>query len=139
MKKLLLILSLIPLITFGQSLPSFALDQEKFLTDKKGALLLKNSLDLKVGDVVVINTQDGFEVKGKVFKREEEKGKFIKIYGNLNDDENSGFGLMFSLEGGINGAVVLKKTDTNYVLTQNSVDNSFYFVRSFKFEKNVIL
>ena len=139
MKRILLSLFLIPTLAFGQALPKITLDQEKFLTDRKGALQIKNILDLNVGDSVSIFTQDGLQAKGKVFQREEEQGKSIKIYGQLNEDEKSGFGFIFSKEEGLSGALVVKKTDTNYILLHNNVDNSFYFIKIIKVSKTIKL
>lgn len=129
MKKLILLLTLIPNLLFSQTLPPFTLDQEKFLSDKKGALLIKNIIDLKVGDSVSFSTQDGKEIKGKIFLIEIEEGNFLKIYGHTLEDEKSGFGFIFSKEEGLNGALVLKKVNTDYCIIHNSVDNSFYFIK----------
>jgi hypothetical protein len=132
MKKICLALLLSTTLALSQSLPPLSINQEKFLSDKSGSLQIKNILNLNVGDIISFHTQDGLEVKGKVFEREEEKGKHIKIYGQLLTSEDAGFGFIFNLEDGFNGAVVLKNPDRHYVIIQNTVDNSFYFVRAIK-------
>ena len=139
MKKLLLPLLLVPTLLLSQTLPPLSIDQEKFVSDTKGALVIKNILALNVGDTISLTTQDGNQFKGKIFQREEEKGSFIKIYGHLNEDERSGFGFIFSKEDGLNGALVFKKTDTDYVIIFNKEDNSFYFVKAVKVPRTVRL
>jgi hypothetical protein len=139
MKKLLLSFCLIPTLLFSQTLPPLAIDQEKFLTDTKGSLQVNGIIRLKVGDSVSISLQDGSQYKGKIFQREEERGEYIKIYGVLNDDEKSGFGFVFTKEEGFNGALVLKKNNTDYAIILNKEDNSFYFIKTIKLPKTVKL
>lgn len=115
----------------------FRIDQEKFVSDKTGALQPTTIINLRVGDIVKFYFQDGTEFSGKIFQREEEMNEYVKVYGHINDGENSGFGFVITKQGGFFGAVVLKKIDINYAVDYNKESKSYYFVKILK-SKNIL-
>ena len=116
--------------------PSYGprLDVEHYLSDTTGTILPSQVIKSTIGDLIRIYRPDGFYYTGKITEIEEGDGIF-KIYGQINNVEDAGFGFVLVKGGIFAGAVVERKTSKTYVLEFSENLKKFILVRSFKNDK----
>lgn len=144
--KLLISSLLLPTVAFGsiasapsQEVPGFKLqlEQEFYLTDKTGVILLEQLIKAPIGKLVVIYRPDGFCYKGMVTEIREEDGKYA-VYGKINNVEETSFGFVMVKGGTFAGAIVERKNEKTFVVDFNLDQKGFIFVRSTRHDKPVI-
>ena len=141
--KFFLFLFLFPVLLFAgisvdmtKPVPGFKLqlEQETFLTDKYGVNIPAQIIQVPIGKSVVIYRTDGTCYKGIITEIEEGEG-FYKIYGKMNDLDETSFGFVMARGGNFAGALIEKKTNKTYVIEFSPEHKGFVFVRSTKYDK----
>jgi hypothetical protein len=110
------------------------LDVEHYLSDTTGIILPSQIIKCTIGDLIKIYRPDGFYYTGKITELEEGEGIF-KIYGQINNVEDAGFGFILAKGGILAGAIVERKNSKTYVLEFSENLKKFILVRSFKNDK----
>jgi hypothetical protein len=64
-----------------------------------------------------------------VKETEMHNGEICKVFGEITNKQNTGFGFAVVKSGVFAGAVVFRDQDIKYVLEINKVDNMYYFVK----------
>ena len=105
------------------------IDNIKHITSREGRLQLSAIIRLNVDDMICIHLPNGKEIKAKVFRREEENGESIKVYGESITDEDYGFGFVMNATRGVGGAVLFRKTGEVYAVEFSSELNCYIFVK----------
>lgn len=110
---------------------SFALkvDQEAYITDTNGVLIPSSILNLIPSNQVRIYLTDGTMLTGIVKSVEMEDKKIFKVFGELNNRENSGFGFVLTKDGIFAGAVVFRNQDMSYEVTFSESLKQYILVR----------
>ena len=142
MKQILLLLLVIPQILFaGMSkneteVPGFKLqlEEEMFLTDQNGVAIPEQIIKVPIGKLVKIYRPDGFCYKGMVTEIEE-GDSYYKVYGKINNVEQTSFGFVLAKGGNFAGAILEKNNSKTYVLEFDRIRKGFVFVFSTKYDK----
>jgi hypothetical protein len=112
-----------------QPVTELRIDNIKHVTSQEGRLQLSAIIRLSVDDMVCMHLPDGREIKAKVFRREEENGESLKVYGESITDEDYGFGFVMNAKKGFGGAVLFRKTGEVYAVEFSSELNCYIFVK----------
>lgn len=114
------------------AVPGFKLkiNEELYFSDKTGVFLLDQVGSSEIGRLVKIYRTDGFCYSGRITEIEESETIF-KVYGAINNVDNTQFGFVMAKGGIFVGAVVEKTSGTTYVLELNEQAKGFVLVRSF--------
>ena len=125
-------------ISVSPRVPGFILQlaEEEYLSDEYGVLIPAQVAKLEIGRAVKFYRPDGFCYSGRVTEIEESTG-YYKVYGTVNNAENTQFGFAMIKGGVFTGAVVEKGGGSVYVLEFSEAHKGYVFVRSFKHEKGV--
>jgi hypothetical protein len=145
MIKFILFLMTIPVLCFAGitadnsnviTVPGFKLqlDQEAPLTDKNGVVILSQIINVPIGKSVLIYRTDGFCYKGTITEIEQGDNHY-KLYGKINNVDETSFGFVMVKGGNFAGAILEGKTTKTYVLEFNLDYKGFIFVRSNKYDK----
>lgn len=110
---------------------SFALkvDQETYITDTNGVLIPTSILNLIPSNQIRIYLTDGTLLTGIVKSVDIEDKKIFKVFGELNNKENSGFGFVLTRDGIFAGAVVFRNQDVSYEATFSESLKQYILVR----------
>ena len=95
---------------------SLRLDQESYLTDTKGVLNPGAIISLKVGTNIIIYLTDGTVLKGLVKESQMLDSKIFKVYGDIINKPNTGFGFVLTENGTFAGAVVFRDSNATYTV-----------------------
>jgi len=136
--SLALALSLISSSCFGglkqgeiQKQPfSLKIDQETYLTDTNGVLNPKMILGLIPSNAVKIYLTDGTVLNGLVKETENNNNEIFKIFGDITNKENAGFGFVLTKDGIFAGAVVYRNTDETFTVKWSDELKAFILVKS---------
>jgi hypothetical protein len=136
--SLALALSLISSPCFGgmkqgeiQKAPfSLKIDQETYLTDTKGVLNPKMILGLIPSNSVKIYLTDGTVLNGLIKETENHNNEIYKVFGEVTNKENVGFGFVLTKEGIFAGAVVFRNTDETHTVQYSEELKAFILVKS---------
>lgn len=96
--------------------PTLNINQEIYLSDTRGVMTWNVIPSLKVKDNVKFYFTDGTVLTGYIKEVVNENNKIFKVYGELNNKENAGFGFGLSSDGAFGGAVVFRNTQETYVI-----------------------
>lgn len=120
----------------GVSVPGFKLqlDEESYLTDNHGVFNPKQIINTPIGRSVKIYRTDGFCYSGKITDIEEASDTY-KIYGTVNNVQNSGFGFVLAKGGIFAGAVVEKDNSKTYTLEFSEAHKGFVLMLSAKYNR----
>ena len=139
MKKYIFILLLLVSTCFGidkQKNPySLKLDQETFLTDKTGVFIPSALLKLLPGNAIKIYLTDGTELNGLVKTTEVFNGEVYKVFGEIVNKKNTGFGFVMTKDAVFAGAVVYRDTDDTYAISYD--ENRKGFVLTYRASKKL--
>ena len=118
--------------------PGFKLQlaEEEYLTTEYGVVIPAQVAKLEIGRAVKFYRTDGFCYRGRINEIEEAE-TYYKVYGSINNKENTQFGFAMVKGGIFTGAVVEKEGGVVYVLEFSDAHKGYVFVRSFKHEKGV--
>ena len=138
-QKLALLLSLAASTCFGgakiaeipkQPFSSLKLDQETYLTDTNGILNPKMLLGLIPSNQVRIYLTDGTVLNGLVKETEIINNETYKVFGDITNKNNAGFGFVMTKDGIFAGAVVFRDTDETFTVKYSEEAKSFTLVKS---------
>jgi hypothetical protein len=96
--------------------PTLNINQEIYLSDTRGVMTWNVIPSLKVKDNVKFYLTDGTVLTGYIKEVINESNKIFKVYGELNNRENAGFGFGLSDDGAFGGAIVFRNTQETYVI-----------------------
>jgi hypothetical protein len=106
------------------------LEQQINVTDETGRANPNFVIGLKPEDLIKIYLDNGSTMlTGIVKETEMHNGEIYKVFGEITNKQNTGFGFAVVKSGVFAGAVVFRDQDINYVLELNKVDNAYYFVK----------
>jgi hypothetical protein len=92
------------------------LDQEAYLTDVRGVFNLRIFGTLEPNSTVKIYFPDGKVLVGIVKTTEMFNNELFKVFGEITNETNTGFGFAVTKNGILGGAVVYRDTQVNYVV-----------------------
>lgn len=108
--------------------PPLTLDVIKQGCNNNGIVNLQLVLNLKPGELVQFTLLDGtkylYIVKSIEISEEE---KSVRVYGDGVSAKNSNFGFVFTKNGDIAGAMVLRDEKTTYAIKPNSAIGGYVF------------
>lgn len=108
---------------------SLKLNQETFLTDKNGVFMPSSLLKLIPGNAIKIYLTDGTELNGLVKSTEVSNGEIFKIFGEIINKNNTGFGFVLTKDAIFAGAVVFRDADTTYAVSYDEFRKGFVLTR----------
>ena len=111
-------------------IPVLELEQEKYITDTNGVVNPNNIIRLLPSNVIKIYFPDGTELKGVVTKIEEINKEIFKVFGDIQNKPNTGFGFVLTKDGIFAGAVVFRDKDETYTLKYSEAAKGYIFVKS---------
>lgn len=119
-------------ITVDNKVPGFKLklNEEVYFSDKLGVFNPQQVCDAEIGRLVKIYRTDGFCYSGRVTETEQSESTY-KVYGTINNVDNTQFGFVLAKGGIFAGAVVEKDTQTTYVLELSEAYKGFILVKTF--------
>ena len=113
-----------------QPFSSLKLDQETYLTDTNGILNPKMLLGLIPSNQVRIYLTDGTILNGLVKETEIINNETYKVFGDITNKNNAGFGFVMTKDGVFAGAVVFRDTDETFTVKYSEEAKSFTLVKS---------
>lgn len=108
-------------------LPQLKLDQETYITDKTGVINPSLVIRLTVGSSIRIYLPDGTMFTGYVKETSMSDKRVFKVFGELNNKANTGFGIVLTEEG-LFGAIVDRNNKKNWVIRPSDVQQGHVFV-----------
>ena len=105
------------------------INQETFLTDKTGVFIPSNLIKLIPGNSVKIFLTDGTELNGLVKSTEMSNGEILKIFGEITNKNDTGFGFVLTKDAVFAGAVVFRDTDTTHAISYDEFRKGFVLTR----------
>lgn len=105
------------------------LESEIYLTDKVGSAIPSSIIRLKPTDNIIIYFPDGTELKGLVTSTEDINKEVFKVFGDIQNKPNTGFGFVLTKSGIFAGAVVFRNTDTTYTLNYSEEAKGYIFIK----------
>lgn len=109
--------------------PAIQLESEIYITDKTGVAIPSSIIRLKPIDNIKIYLPDGTELKGIVTSTEDINREMFKVFGDIQNKPNTGFGFVLTKDGIFAGAVVFRDTDTTYTLNYSEDAKGFILIR----------
>ena len=104
------------------------LDQQIALTDDRGVIIPKAIIGLSPSETVKITLVDGTVIIGLVKSTEMFNNKIFKVFGDVTNGENAGFGFGMSDNGVFGGAIVYRNTETVYKVEYSETLKGYIFV-----------
>ena len=113
-----------------QPFSSIKIDQETYITDTNGVLNPKMLLGLIPSNLVKIYLIDGTVLNGIVKETENFNNEMFKVFGEITNKKNTGFGFVLTKEGVFAGAVVFRDTDETHTVKYSEELKEFILVKS---------
>lgn len=117
--------------------PPISLEQEIYISDKTGLMNPNNIIRLKPRDNIKIYLPDGTELNGLVTKTEDINREIFKVFGDVQNHPNTGFGFVLTKDGIFAGAVVFRDTDITYKLEYSEEAKGYILIKNVK-KKNLL-
>ena len=117
-------------------IPTLSIEQEIYLSDKNGVVNIGNIIKLKPADNIKFYLSDGTELTGLVTETQEYNKEMIKVFGDIQNKPNTGFGFVLAKEGTLAkesifaGAVVFRDTDETYTVQYSEVAKGYMLIKS---------
>ena len=113
-----------------QPFSSIKIDQETYITDTNVVLNPKMLLGLIPSNLVKIYLIDGTVLNGIVKETENFNNEMFKVFGEITNKKNVGFGFVLTKEGVFAGAVVFRDTDETHTVKYSEELKEFILVKS---------
>jgi hypothetical protein len=113
-------------------IPVLKLEEQIYFTDTQGIANPSNIIKAKPLDNIKIYLSDGTELLGLVTKTEETNREILKVFGDIQNKENTGFGFVLTKDGIFAGAVVFRDTDEVFKLEYVESVKGFMLIKSAK-------
>lgn len=116
--------------------PTLSIDQQIHISDNNGVLNAASIIRLKPLDTIKFILSDGTELTGLVKETEEVNKEMFKVYGDIQNKPNTGFGFAlvkagkFSTEPVFAGAVVFRDTEETYTVQYSEEAKGFMLIKS---------
>ena len=116
--------------------PTLSIDDQIFISDNYGVLNPASIIRLKPSDTIKFVLSDGTILNALVKQTEEVNKEMYKVYGDIQNKPNSGFGFVlvkagqFSKEPVFAGAVVFRDTDETYTVQYSEEAKGFMLIKS---------
>jgi hypothetical protein len=117
--------------------PLLSIDEEHPIGDDTGKVNPNLIIGLKTKDIIKIILQDKTILTGIVTESQQINGDIVKIFGEITNKKNSGFGFALTKAGIFAGAVVFRDEDITYTLQQNKEDGAYYLTRQLKLQEKI--
>jgi hypothetical protein len=108
---------------------SLKIDQETYISNKLGLLIPESILNLKPGNAIRIYLTDGTFFTGLIKSTELENGSIFKVFGELTNHENAGFGFVLTDKNIFAGAVVIRDKNITYTVKFSEEIKSYFLVK----------
>jgi len=137
--KVALILGIfIPVILFGgikestqkQAFSSLDIGQEKYLSDYSGVLNPSTIIGLTPSNTIRIYLVDGTVLTGIVKETTMIENEVFKVFGEMTNKDNCGFGFVLAKQGVFAGAVVFRDTQETYTVDYSEQAKGFVLIKS---------
>jgi len=109
---------------------SLKIDQETVLTDKYGVLNPKMIINLIPSNNIRIYLSDGTVLTGMVKETNMENNQVFKIFGEMTNRPNTGFGFVLTKDGIFAGAVVFRDTEETHTVKYSEEAKGYVLVKS---------
>lgn len=113
-----------------QPFSSLKLDQETHLTDNFGILNPKMIINLIPSNNIRICLADGTILSGVVKETNMENNEVFKIFGEITNKPNTGFGFVLTKDGIFAGAVVFRDTEETHTVQFSEEAKGYILVKS---------
>lgn len=143
-KTLALLLTLIGTPCFGgmkqgeipkQPFSSLKLDQETYISDTNGVLNPKMLIGLVPSNLIKVYLTDGTVLTGLVKETEIINNEIFKVFGEITNKNNVGFGFVLTKDGIFAGAIVYRDTEETHEVKYSDELEAFILVK--KLGKNL--
>jgi len=120
----------------GVITPVLSIDQQIFISDNNGVMNPASIIRLKPADNIKFILSDGTELIGIVKSTEEVNKEMFKVFGDIQNKPNTGFGFAlvkqgtFSTEPVFAGAVVFRDTEETYTVQYSEEAKGFMLIKS---------
>jgi len=104
------------------------LDEQVLLTDSRGVLIPSAILALNPSEYIKITLTDGQVITGVVKTTEVIDKKIFKVFGDVINGDNAGFGFGMMEDGTFGGAVVYRNTEMVYKIQYSNILKGYIFV-----------
>jgi hypothetical protein len=111
-------------------IPTLSLEQEIYISDNNGVINPNTIIRLKPSDNVKFYLSDGTELVGLVKETQELNKEMFKVFGDVQNKPNTGFGFVITKTGIFAGAVVFRETNTEYTLQYSEEAKGFMLIKS---------
>ena len=132
MIKYILTLLFLTINCFGISKDQnpFALkiNQETFLTDKSGVFIPTSILKLVPGNSIKIYLIDGTELNGLIKSTEFINSEIVKVFGELTNKNDAGFGFVLTKDAIFAGALVFRDKNIVYKINYSEAAKGFILI-----------
>jgi hypothetical protein len=109
---------------------SLKLDQEVQLTDMHGVLNPKMIMNLIPSNNIKIYLADGTVLTGMVKETSMENNQVFKVFGEMSNRPNTGFGFVITKDGVFAGAVVFRDTEETHTVKYSEEAKGYVLVKS---------
>lgn len=120
----------------GVITPVLSINQQIFISDNNGVMNPASIIRLKPADNIKFVLSDGTELIGIVKSTEEVNKEMFKVFGDIQNKPNTGFGFAlvkqgtFSTEPVFAGAVVFRDTEETYTVQYSEEAKGFMLIKS---------
>jgi hypothetical protein len=126
-----LLLTFLPLsIIEKDNSTKLSLSEEKYVTDRSGVANPNIIIRLVPSNNIKMYLIDGTELIGLVTSVEEVQGESFKVYGEIQNKKNSGFGFLMKKTGEFAGAILMKDENLTYVLNYSEESKGYIFIKT---------
>ena len=117
-------------------IPTLSIEQEIHISDNTGVVNASTIIRLKPSDNIKFYLSDGTELVGLVKETQEYNKEMFKVFGDILNKPNTGFGFVMAKEGVISnegifaGAVVFRDTDETYTLQYSEAAKGYMLIKA---------
>ena len=117
-------------------IPTLSINDQIYISDNNGVLNPSNIIRLKPLDTIKFTLADGTELVGVVKETEEFNKEMFKVFGDIQNKPNVGFGFALVKEGSLSkepvfaGAVVYRDTEETYTVQYSEAAKGFMLIKS---------
>ena len=115
-------------ITKDENPFALKINQETFLTDKAGIFIPTAILKLVPGNAIKIYLIDGTELNGLIKSTEVINSEIVKVFGEVTNKNNTGFGFVLTKDAIFAGALVFRDQNIVYKINYSESAKGFILI-----------